>query len=160
MFRQNRIKARSHNSLCKCEHPAVAHYRQDGSCVFPGCGCKGFKSTGSKHGNTYQKCNQGHSHDSGLESRVCGELEYRRKAKEIAAFDFHPVIRLPGPSGAIVATYEVDFTVTYPGTPPVLEYVEAKGRHLLRDGAWRIKWALLQDMHKGNPWVKFRVETD
>lgn len=149
---------KKHERECSCGHPHLCHYTKDGACVYQACDCKAFKAKGrpefqQKRGT----CHYGHSHDSGLEIKSCFDFHIRKEAGEIRSFKFHPVIELPGPSGAIVAKYEVDFVLEYPDG--VIEFIECKGKHLVREMGWRIKWALLQDKHAGDQRYKFQVIT-
>ncbi len=156
-FRTGYRRRDSHETTCTCNHMRVAHYSQGGSCVYPGCGCQIYKSKGRPEYATARRatCQHGHSHDSGLEIKECFDLHVLKQAGEIKDFRFHEVVDLPGPSGRVVARYEVDFTVEHcDGTT---EWVECKGDHLAREMGWRIKWALLQDKHYGDPLHKFRV---
>lgn len=143
-------------SECKCSHEQITHYTPSGSCVVPGCGCQEFRSKGNpKFQNKRASCQYGHSHDSGLEIKSCFDLHCQKLAGQIKDYSFHELLELPGPSGAIVATYEIDFTVKK--TDGSIEYIECKGNHLAREQGWRIKWALLKDKHKGDPNVTFRI---
>lgn len=99
----------------------------------------------------------GHAHDSGLERKTCFDLNVLKVAGQIKEFRPHPVVDLIGPSGGKVGTYCVDFIIE--NTDGSTEFLECKGEHLIRDGLWRLKWALLQDRFKGNPLYKFRVVT-
>lgn len=153
-YRQNFRKS---TSDCKCNHPQVCHYTREGNCVYQKCDCKEFSPKGRPEYSTAKRgtCSYGHSHDSGLEIKACFDLHCLKSVGEIRDFKFHEVLDLPGPSGSTIATYEMDFTVFHPGE--ITEYVECKGDHLMREMGWRLKWALLQDKHKGDPKYKFRV---
>lgn len=153
-----RASFRRHEVDCKCNHPRVCHYTKEGHCVYQACECKEFSAKGRQpFTNIREACNLGHAHDSGLERRVCFDLAALKTAGLIRDFKPHPRLDLLGSSGATVGTYVVDFVAWYPdGTT---EYVEAKGQHLVRDPLWRLKWALLQDQHKGDPLYRFRVVT-
>lgn len=156
VFRQGWPRKPSHEVECKCSHPRVAHYTRDGHCAFPGCGCLEYRPKGNANfPNKRARCDHGHAHDSGEEIRHCAELEYRRRAGDIAKFDAQVVVDLLGPSGSVVGTYKVDFVVTH--VDGAIEYQEVKGSHLFKKTAWPLKWALLMDKHKGDKMVKFRV---
>lgn len=144
-------------SDCKCNHPQICHYTREGNCVFQACDCKEFKPKGRPEYATAKRgqCQLGHSHDSGLEIKTCADFHILKQAREIKDFSFHNVIDLLGPSGNKISTYEIDFVVE--NTDGSIEYVECKGNHLARDMGWRLKWALLQDKHRGDPKYKFRV---
>lgn len=150
-------KRQSPKTNCKCGHPEIAHYSPDGHCVVSGCGCAVFKPSGRlEYRNKRARCDLSHSHDSGTEIKTCFDLQVLRRSGDIRNFQFHELLDLPGPSGAIIATYEIDFTVYH--NDGSIEFIECKGRHLEREMGWRLKWALLQDKHKGDPKYKFRVE--
>lgn len=83
------------------------------------------------------------------------DLHFQKLAGEIRVYRFHPVVDLPGPSGDVIATFEVDFEVEL--ADGTIEYIECKGDHLAREMGFRLKWALLQDKHKGDPKYKFRI---
>lgn len=144
---------------CKCNHPQVTHYTKEGNCVYPECKCILFSPKGKQEfQNKRATCNYKHSHDSGLEVKTCFDLHCLLLAHEIKSFSGHKNLDLTGPSGAVVATYEIDFVVHHlDGT---IEYLECKGRHLITLQPWPLKWALLQDKYKGNKKVRFRVVTD
>lgn len=156
MYRSGHRRKPKHETECTCSHPHVCHYTRDGHCVYQACDCKAFKAKGRPE---YQQrrgtCQYGHSHDSGLEIKACFDLYCLKQTGEIQDFRFHSILDLPGPSGHIVATYEIDFTVNYPDD--TIEFIECKGDHLAREMGWRIKWALLMDKHRGDPKYKFRV---
>lgn len=148
-FRQRQVD-------CKCGHPSICHYTKEGHCVYQACECKKYESAGRQlFPNQRSRCQYGHSHDSGLEIKVCADLHYERLANKIRSFDAQKVLELTGPSGATVAHYKVDFVVNH--LDGSTEFVECKGDHIARLGAWPVKWALLQDMHTGDPMFKFRV---
>lgn len=158
MFRQSKYRRRDgHEASCRCDHPQVAHYSASGGCVFPGCGCQGYRSKGREEYATAKRatCNYGHAHDSTLEVKECFDLHLSKQAHAIRSFEFHPVVDLPGPSGRIVARYEVDFRVDH--VDGSIEWVECKGRHLASDPGWRLKWSLLQDKYYGDHRHKFRL---
>lgn len=157
MFRQGYRKKPTHETPCKCSHVRVAHYSKGGHCVFPGCGCLEFRPAGRQEYSTAKRaqCSYGHSHDSGLEIKTCADLHFQKLAGDVRVYRFHPLVDLFGPSGAVIATYEVDFEVEL--ADGSIEYIECKGAHLAREMGWRLKWALLQDKHKGEPKYKFRV---
>jgi len=156
-FRQGYRRRDTHEKICKCDHPHLAHYSRDGHCVVAGCGCLEYRPKGRPEYATAKRarCEHGHSHDSGLEIKECWDLTVQKRSGDIRDFKFHPVVDLPGPSGRTVARYEVDFRVDY--ADGTTEWVECKGDHLAREQGWRIKWALLQDMHWKDPTQKFRV---
>ncbi len=144
-------------TTCKCDHEQITHYTPQGNCVVPGCGCQEFRSKGNpKFSNIKRgRCQYNHSHDSGLETKTCFDLHLQKLSGAIKDFKFHEMADLPGPSGATVARYELDFTVDH--NDGSKEIIECKGDHLAREQGWRIKWSLLQDKHKGDPNVTFRV---
>lgn len=144
------------NVPCKCSHPPLTHYTKSGECVVPGCGCREYHTVGrQKMQSKRARCEFGHSHDSGTEIKVCFELYQRKLAGDIKDYQAQKVLDLIGPSGKIVAHYKVDFVVDHHDGST--EYVEAKGAHLMNEGQWPLKWALLQDMHRGNPMIKFEL---
>ncbi len=156
-FRSGFKRRDRHGTECSCGHEQVCHYTKNGTCVLPFCPCAAFKPKGRPEYATAKRarCELGHSHDSGLEIKECWDLTIQKRMGDIRDFAFHQVIDLQGPSGRTVATYEVDFRVDHhDGTT---EWVECKGDHLAREMGWRIKWALLQDKHHGDPLHKFRV---
>lgn len=141
---------------CKCNHPQLTHYSPDGHCVYPKCTCQAFKPKGNiKYNSERGRCQLEHAHDSGLEIKTCFDLQCLQRAGEIESFKPHKVLDLKGSSGATVATYEIDFVVEHPGG--ITEFIECKGDHLIREPAWRLKWALLQDQYKEDPKIRFRV---
>jgi|SRR5689334_9888581 len=144
---------------CRCGHPRICHYTKEGSCVYQKCDCKEFKGKGRPEYNRVRKatCSYGHAHDSGLEIKTCFDLHCLKAAGEIRDFEFHRTVDLPGPSGHVLATYETDFLVEY--TDGSMEFIECKGDHLIREMGWRLKWALLQDKHRGDPKYRFRIVT-
>jgi hypothetical protein len=147
-------------SDCKCGHPQICHYTKGGECVYQKCECQAFKPKGRPEYATAKRatCEYGHSHDSGLEVRECYDLHLQKQAGTIKDFSFHRVIDLPGPSGRVVAKYEIDFKVDM--ADGTTEWVECKGSHLVREQGWRIKWALLQDKYYGDPLHTFRVRVE
>jgi len=141
---------------CKCKHPQITHYTKQGNCVYSGCKCDKFKPSGRKEfKNKRAVCRQNHSHDSGLEIKTCADFQYLKAAGEIQDFKSHVVVDLLGPSKSVVATYETDFIVFH--NDGSIEYIECKGDHLMKLQPWPLKWALLQDKHKGDPKYRFRV---
>lgn len=141
---------------CKCGHPRVCHYTKEGHCVYQACDCKAFESKGRVlFPNKRAACEYGHPHNSGLEIKTCAELHYQKLAGEIKGFEAEKVIDLLGPSGARVAGYKVDFIVEH--NDGTTEFIEAKGDHIRNLPPWPLKWALLQDKHKGDHRYKFRV---
>lgn len=156
MFRSGRRQNFSVARDCKCGHPHECHYTKEGSCVYQKCECKSFEVSGRREFQNHRaRCDQGHSHDSGLETKTCADLRYQKLAGTIRDYDGHTTIELPGPSGDKIATYEIDFVVRH--LDGSIEYVECKGKHLERHGQWPLKWRLLQDKHKGDPMYKFRL---
>lgn len=158
MYRQT-FKARkpNHATPCKCDHEQVCHYTPDGHCIYQICGCTQFRPKGRPEYATAKRgrCDHGHAHDSRLEVVTCADLTNLKKAGEIKEFQFHPLVRLLGPSGQPVATYEVDFKVEK--NDGIIQFIECKGRHLEKDPAWRLKWALLNDLYRGDPGYEFQV---
>jgi hypothetical protein len=147
---------RKSTSDCACGHPQMCHYTKDGSCIYQPCECKEFKSAKrALFHNRRARCEYGHSHDSGEEIKVCFELYLQKKEGQIQDYVAQKTVDLLGPSGAVVGTYKVDFIVYH--LDGSVEFVEAKGRHLLALPPWPLKWALLQDKHRGDPKYKFRV---
>lgn len=142
---------------CLCGHQEITHWVRNRSCVVPGCDCKGFKSKGKPEYRHIKKagCEYGHSHNSGLELKICFDLHCLLQAGEIKDYEAEKPIRLLGFSGNCVGTYKIDFFVT--NNDGTFEYIEGKGKHLMADPAWRLKWKLLQDMHFNDFKYKFRV---
>ena len=157
VFRSGWRRKPKHETECVCGHTHVCHYTREGNCLYQKCTCAGFKSKGRQEYATAKRgtCQYNHSHDSGLEIKECFDLHVRKQAGEIKDFRFHQVVDLPGPSGRVVARYEVDFTVE--NSDGSTEWVECKGDHLAREMGWRIKWALLQDKFYGDPLHTFRI---
>lgn len=108
---------------------------------------------GNKYGARKTECTTGHRHASGLEARVCEELKYRKDAGDISDYEIEKTIQLEL-EGVYLGTYRVDFVVTHLNGS--LEFVEAKGMPL---PAWKMKWKILQAMHKADPRTQFRVVT-
>lgn len=141
---------------CKCGHPPECHYTPEGYCVYQACECKMYESKGRQpFQNKRATCQYGHAHNSGTEIKACFDFHCEKVAGLIKDFQAEKVVTLIGPSGATVGTYKVDFIVQHlDGTT---EFVEAKGDHIRNLPPWPLKWALLQDKHKGDPLIKFRV---
>ena len=158
-FRSRKFKYVDRGSVnCKCGHPQMTHYTKNGDCVYDPCDCTSFRTAGrTPFQNKRAVCQYGHSHNSGLEIKTCFDLHLRRLAGDIRTFDAEKNVNLLGPSGAVVATYKVDFIVEH--LDGVTEYIETKGAHLLRMQPWPLKWALLQDKHKGDSNFRFTVIT-
>lgn len=149
-------RIRPEPSVCKCDHPQVAHYSADGHCIFPQCPCLGFKTKGRKlFTNQRAHCEYGHAHDSKEEIKTCFDLHCRLVAKEIKAYRAQVVIELLGASHHKVGTYKADFVVEHWNGDT--EYVESKGRHILNLPPFPLKWALLQDQHYGDSKFKFTL---
>ncbi len=143
-------------TTCKCDHEQITHYTKRGNCIVPGCGCQAFRSKGrAPFTNKRAECLLHHHHDSGLEIKVCADLQYQKLAGEIKDFQSQKVIELIGPSGSVVANYKVDFMVTRKDGS--IEFIEAKGEHIRNLQPWPLKWKLLQDKYKGDQNVTFRV---
>jgi len=143
-------------SNCKCKHPQITHYTQQGNCIYPDCKCVQFKPGGRpEFRNERSYCKLNHSHDSNLETKTCLDFQYLKAAHEIRDFEYHKVLPLFGPSGKPVATYEIDFIVHH--NDGITEYVECKGAHLMTMQPWPLKLALLQDAHRNDPKFTFRV---
>lgn len=141
---------------CKCGHPHVTHYTKEGNCVYEKCECLLFSPKGKQEfQNKRARCEYNHSHDSGLEVKTCFDLHCLLLANEIKSYTGHETLQLTGPSGAVIATYEIDFVVHH--LDGSVEYVECKGAHLQHEGQWPLKWKLLQDKHKGDKMVKLRL---
>ncbi len=154
--RQKNVKSQR---ICKCDHPNLAHYTKEGSCVFGGCGCKEYRPKGRlEYQNKRARCEYGHHHDSGTETKACFDFHCQLLANEIKSYTGHQNLELIGPSGAVIGHYAIDFVVTH--LDDSIEFIECKGRHLQNDGSWRLKWALLQDKYKGYKDYKFRVILD
>lgn len=150
-------RVRKAPSNCKCGHPQITHYSKEGNCVFPGCGCQELRAKGRpEFANVKRgKCQYNHAHDSGLEIKTCFDFHLQKLSGEIKDFSAQVFVDLPGPSGAIVARYKVDFRIDH--NDGSIEYVETKGDHLMRLQPWPLKWALIQDKHKGDLKYRFRV---
>lgn len=158
VFRQGYRRVK-HETECKCGHPQVCHYTKDGACVYQACDCKQFSPKGRpEYRNRRGTCQYNHHHDSGTEIRECFDLHVRKQAGDIRDFQFHRVVELFGPSGAVVATFETDFIVEF--NDGTIEIVECKGKHLAMEQGFRLKWALLQDKHKGDKKYRFRMRVE
>ena len=109
-------------------------------------------------GQTYAKrsrCQADHSHRSGLEARVCDELRLRKIAgasdpNGILDYDIEFRVRIQ--MGGFGWNHYVDFrTHDLDGG---FTFVEAKG---IKTPEWRRNWGCLQEMHKGDPMVRFQL---
>lgn len=156
-FRSGKFKSfKKAETDCKCGHPHVCHYTKEGHCVYQACECKAFDPKGRQpFQNERARCEYGHAHNSGLEIKECFSLHCQKLAGKIKDYRAEVLTDLTGPSGAVVARYKVDFVVEHlDGTT---EFVEAKGGHIRHLPPWPLKWALLQDKHRGDPLYRFRV---
>ena len=99
----------------------------------------GFRQ--NKYGSRRTDCGI-HSHRSGLEAKVCSELQLRQKAGDLKGFRVEVDIPLIV-NGVKVTTYRADF-VTEPDDGEKPEIIEAKGMVL---PVFALKWKLLQAIH-------------
>lgn len=137
-------------SICKCNHGAIAHYTNDGHCIYPDCGCLEFKTKGRPEFTGERgACNYKHAHNSKAEIAECFQLHCMLLAKEIKSFTAEQSEELLGPSGTVLRKYRVDFRIEH--NDGRVEFREVKGAHLHNYGEWPLKWDLLQDKHRGDP---------
>lgn len=111
---------------------------------------KYWKKSGSKYNAKRTDCGL-HSHRSGLEAKVCCELQLQQKAGEIKEFKVEHPFELEL-DGLGLGRYYADFLVT--NNDGTLEVVEAKGMELPE---FKRKWKIVQHMFRNDPNISFRM---
>lgn len=107
----------------------------------------------NKYNAKKARCRLEHTHDSGIEAEYCAILQLRKRAGEIADFQYAREFKLR--IGDEVFIHKPDFTILGPGTKsgqavfgPV-EIYEVKG---LEKMEWRLKRALFRVLYPDIPY--------
>lgn len=147
MFRVSKrtaFKPKATLALCKCDHPLVAHYRQDGSCVLKGCGCMEFRGKPRTKYNNVKSEAKGEHFDSKHEMKSITDLRYLIESGEADFEDlrrqipFHFFV-----NGVKICTYVADAVVTVKDTGKQRVF-EPKG---MKTETYRIKQKLMQALY-------------
>ena len=114
-----------------------------------------YRERWGKYRSIRQECQKGHWHHSKFEAGKCDSLRLHEIAGDIAGYETQKRMRLYL-GGVFMGTQTVDFFIHH--TNGTREFLETKGSHLRNESKFRRDWQILQEMHKGDPDVKFTIE--